>query len=166
MSEPLDQKNVDQLMRRAASGGRASSISLTQREIDAILLRTTPMPLASMSQEDVQSYNFSRPPRVSRDRRGTLESIYARFALSVQALLSSLLRTPMDVVFNGVEQAMFSEYVLSLGTPCASFTFEVGPRVGGEGALDLSTEFAFHLVDRLFGGTGDTPSLARPLTPL
>jgi flagellar motor switch protein FliM len=166
MNEALNQRDVDSLLRRTTSGGKVTADSLTQREIDAILQKTTPVPLAPAISDDVAPYNFSRPPRVSKDRRANLESIYTRFALSLQALLASLLRMPLDVVVGSVEQAMFSEYILSLGTPCASFVFEIGDRMGSQGTIDLSTDFAFHLVDRLFGGPGDPQSLQRPLTLL
>ncbi len=166
MSDALNQRDIDSLIRRTASGGKVTSDSLTQREIDAILQKNTPVPLAPVVSDEIIPYNFSRPPRVSKDRRASLESIYNRFALSMQGLLSSMLRSPVDVVVNSVEQAMFSEFILSLGTPCASFIFSIGNRLGGEGAMDLSTDFAFHLVDRLFGGPGDTAPMGRPLTPL
>ncbi|MCC6650888.1 MAG: flagellar motor switch protein FliM [Candidatus Eisenbacteria bacterium] len=166
MNEGLNQRDVDSLLKRTSSGGKVTADSLTQREIDAILQKTTPVPLAPVVSEDIVPYNFSRPPRVSKDRRANLESIYTRFALSVQALLSSMLRMPIDVVVGSVEQAMFSEFILSLGTPCASFVFDIGDRMGGEGAVDVSTDFAFHLVDRLFGGPGDPQALQRPLTGL
>lgn len=166
MSEALNQKDVDSLLRRTSSGGKVTADSLTQREIDAILQKTTPVPLAPAVSDDVVPYNFSRPPRVSKDRRASLESIYARYALSVQALLGSMLRMPIDVVVSSVEQAMFSEFILSLGTPCAAFVFHIGDRLGGEGAIDLSTDFAYHLVDRLFGGPGEPQNLQRSLTLL
>lgn len=166
MSDALNQRDVDSLLKRTTSGGKVTADSLTQREIDAILLKTTPVPLAPALSDDVAPYNFSRPPRVSKDRRANLESIYTRFALSLQALLASLLRTPLDVVVGSVEQAMFSEYILSLGTPCASFVFDMGDRMDTRGTIDLSTDFAFHLVDRLFGGPGDPQALQRPLTLL
>lgn len=166
MSEGLNQKDVDSLFKRTSTGGRLTSDSLSQREIDAILQKTTPVPLAPVLSDDVVPYNFSRPPRISKERRASLESIYSRFALSVQALFSSLLRSPVDVVVGSVEQAMFSEFILSLGTPCAAFVFDIGEQLGGEGAMDLSTDFAFHLVDRLFGGQGDPQSMQRPLTHL
>jgi flagellar motor switch protein FliM len=166
MNEALNQRDVDSLLKRTSSGGKVTTDSLTQREIDAILLKTTPVPLAPVLTDDVVPYNFSRPPRVSKDRRASLEAIYTRFALSLQGLLGSLLRQPLDVVVGSVEQAMFSEYILSLGTPCASFVFDVGDRMGSQGTIDLSTDFAFHLVDRLFGGPGDPQAMQRPLTPL
>lgn len=166
MSDALNPKGIDSLFKRTGSDGKAQSDSLTQREIDAILQKSTPVPLAPVVSDDIIPYNFSRPPRVSKDRRASLESIYTRYALSMQGMLSSMLRSPVDVLVNSIEQAMLSEFILSLGTPCAAFIFTIGNRLGGEGAMDLSTDFSFHLVDRLFGGPGDSASLGRPLTVL
>ena len=112
MNESLNQRDVEAQLRRTGSSGKGTADSLTQREIDAILQKTTAVPLAPAVSDDVVPYNFSRPPRVSKDRRANLESIYTRFALSLQALLASLLRAPLDVVVGSVEQAMFSEYIL------------------------------------------------------
>ncbi len=155
-----------EVVRRPSPGLGCTGDSLTQREIDAILQKSTPVPLASVASDDVVPYNFSRPPRVSKERRASLEAVHSRFALSLQALLSSMLRTPLDIMVGSIEQAMFSEFVLSLGTPCATFVFALGDRMGSEGAIDLSAHFAFHLVDRLFGGPGDSHPPQRPLTPL
>jgi flagellar motor switch protein FliM len=165
MSDALNQKDIDSLLQRSAAGGSVTNDSLTQREIDAILQRSTPAPLVQ-SAPDLQPYNFIRPPRISKDKRATLESIYGRFALGLQALLSSMLRVPTDVVVHAVEQSMFSEFVLSLATPCAAMVFRMGSRFGGEGVLDLSTEFVFHTLDRLFGGPGDAKLPPRTLTAL
>lgn len=165
MSDALNQKDIDSLLQRTAAGGTVTNDSLTQREIDAILQRSTPAPLVQTA-PDLQPYNFIRPPRISKDKRATLESIYGRFALSLQALLSSMLRVPTDVTVHTVEQSMFSEFVLSLATPCAALVFRMGSRFGGDGVLDLSTEFVFHTLDRLFGGPGDASIPTRTLTTL
>ncbi len=114
---------------------------------------------------EVIAYNFLRPPRISKDRRVQLESIFARFALSMQSMLSTRLRTPMDVTYS-MEQATFSEYVLSVANPCAAFVFSLGGPKGGQGVLDLSVDLAFYIVDRVFGGPGEVTPMQRGLTPL
>ena len=137
---------------------------LTQKEIDALL---TGVPVERQgAAADVVPYNFVRPPRISRDRRTALDAVHQRFALSLQTLLSSRLRTTVDVTIAGVEQVLFSEFLLSLGSPCAAFVFKTGGSVEGHGVIDLSTDFAYHLVDRLFGGPGEPEKLQRGLTPL
>jgi flagellar motor switch protein FliM len=138
--------------------------SLTQKDVDALIKGGTPSP--SSAKREIVPYNFAHPPRVSRDRRTGLEAIYSRFGLSLQALLSSRLRTAVDVDVAGIEQTMFAEYLYSLVSPCAAYVFTTGDALGGQGVLDLGTEVAYHLVDRLFGGPGESDVPKRPLTSL
>lgn len=142
-ADALTQKDIDQLLQGAGSGGARGRKAAVE----------------------VIPYNFLRPPRISKDRRIQLESIFARFALSMQSMLSSRLRTPMDVSCT-VEQATFSEYVLSIANPCAAFVFNLGTQEGGQGVIDLSTDLAFFMLDRSFGGPGESTSVQRGLTPL
>ncbi len=141
------------------------SQALTQKEID-LLLRGTAGEAAVAPPPEIVAYNFVRPPRVSKDRRATLDAIHTRFAISLQGFLTSRLRTPIDVALNGTEQANFSEFILSLASPCAAYVFQIGDALGGQGVLDFSTDVAYQLVDRLFGGPGEPCELRRPLTPL
>lgn len=139
--------------------------ALTQKEIDSLLRGSTP--LASLgSTPEIQAYDFLRPPRISRERRATLEAIYSRFALNCQAFLSSRLRGPTDLEAASVEQATFAEFILSLGNPCACFAFELHDATASAGVIDLSADFAYQLVDRLFGGPGEVRDIRRPLTLL
>jgi flagellar motor switch protein FliM len=141
------------------------SESLSQREID-LILRGTAAVAPAESAVEVIPYDFLRPSRVSKDRQATLEAVFGRFALALQALLTSRLRTPLDVAVSGVEQMMFSEFMISLASPCASFVFRLGDRGGSEGVLDLGTDLGFLLVDRLFGGPGDAAQPRRAHTAL
>ncbi len=146
------------------------SQTLTQKDIDLLLRGTTQETRAATAAPvpavEVVPYNFIRPPRVSKDRRATLEAIHTRFAISLQAMLTSRLRTPIDVVLSSVEQANFSEFILSLASPCAAYVFKIGDRLGSQGVIDFSTDVAYQLVDRLFGGLGETFELRRGLTSL
>ncbi len=136
-----------------------------QSDIEALLRGEVPEP-ERPEQSAVSPYDFVRPPRISKDRLSLIEAIYTRFAVSLHAFLSGRLRTPLDVTLSSVEQVTFSEFVLSLESPCAAFVFEIRDRLRGQGLFDLSTGFCYHLIDRLFGGPGDTFNLRRALTPL
>jgi flagellar motor switch protein FliM len=137
----------------------------SQKDVDSLLKGTAPQP-APESVVEVIPYNFLRPPRIAKDRQALLNGIYQRFAVSLQALLSSRLRTPVDVALSSVEQATFAEFIFSLATPCAAYVYGLGDRVGGQGVLDLGTDFSYYLIDRLFGGPGDPQDMKRPLTLL
>ncbi len=140
--------------------------TLSQQDIDSLLQGGTPASTSAPKGPDVQPYNFLRPPRISKERRAIIEAIHARFALNLQSFLSSRLRQSTDVTITSVEQATFAEFVFSLGNPCASFIFRLGDATGTQAALDLGTDLAYHIVDRLFGGPGESRDVRRPLTSL
>lgn len=141
--------------------------ALSQKDIDSILktgasaVEARPQPVV-----DAIPYNFRRPPLIHRNRQATLDAVYGRFALSVQALLSSRVRTACDIVVSSVEQATFAEFTFSLANPCAAFVFDLGGDNAGSGVIDLGTDLAYYLVDRLFGGPGESSGIQRPTTPL
>ena len=147
------------------SGERVPSDSLMQKDIDQ-LLQASPAAVAvrAAPPPEVTAYDFLRPPRISRERRVQLDAIFARFALATQSMFSSRLRVAMDVSCT-IEQATFSEYVLQLRHPCAAFVLSLGGS-RGQGAIDLTTDLAFYLVDRAFGGPGEVTPIPRGLTAL
>ncbi len=137
----------------------------SQKDIDSLLKGASPV-VPSDGPVEVIPYNFLRPPRIAKDRQALLNGIYQRIAVSLQALFSSRLRTAVDVVLSSVEQATFAEFIFSLATPCAAYVYELGDKVGGQAALDLGTDFSYYLLDRLFGGPGESQDIKRPLTLL
>jgi flagellar motor switch protein FliM len=113
-----------------------------------------------------QAYDFRRPPKISRDRQSMLDTLQGRFAMSLQAFLSSRLRRPTDVTAGGRDFLTFGEFVDSLGDSCTAFTYDLGEQVGTHGAVLLDPMLAGFLVDRLFGGTGDASGDRGALTTL
>ncbi len=134
----------------------------SQKDIDALL----DAPAYGDAPVGVVPYNFTRPPRVSKDTLASIDAVYGRFAAAVQAYLSSRLRLPVEVSVSAIEEVSYAEYVLSLGAPCAAFSFDAGDATSAHGIIEMTTPFSYHLIDRLFGGSGDSMDLPRPLTPL
>jgi flagellar motor switch protein FliM len=137
----------------------------SQKDVDSLLQGAAPV-AAPEAPVEVIPYNFLRPPRIAKDRQALLNGIYQRIAVSLQALFSSRLRSQADVALASVEQATFAEFIFSLATPCAAFIYQLGDKVGGQGVLDLGTDFSYYLLDRLFGGPGEAQEIKRPLTLL
>ena len=125
-----------------------------------------PRLLSPAAAESASPFDFRRPPRVPRMRQVAIQGVYDRFAQSLQALFSSRLRRPTDVVVQRVEQELFGEFVTSLPDPCAAFVFDLGGSTAGQGILNFENAFAFLLIDRLFGGPGNSGDFARALTQL
>jgi len=137
----------------------------SQKDVDSLLKGAAPV-AAPEAVVEVIPYNFLRPPRIAKDRQALLNGIYQRIAVSLQSLFSSRLRTSVDVILSSVEQATFAEFIFSLATPCAAYVYTLGDKVGGQGVIDLGTDFSYPLIDRLFGGMGEVTDLKRPLTLL
>jgi flagellar motor switch protein FliM len=148
--------------------------TLSQNEIDALLggSRSGAAPAAAASipsidsMEEAQNYDFRRPRRVSKEKLRTLQATYDRFAKALEGWLLGRVRGKVQLTVQSIEQFSFDEFTLSLPTPCASFIADVEESGGQQAVIDFGVDFAFFLVDRLFGG-GTEPSVAtRPLTPI
>ena len=118
------------------------------------------------SQHDAQRYDFRRPHRMSKERLRTIEAMYERMVKNVESFLMSRVRGQVELRLQSVEQFSFGEFTLSLPTPCSSYIVDVNGDGGLQGVIDFGTEFAFFLVDRLFGGGGAPTIMNRPLTEL
>jgi flagellar motor switch protein FliM len=148
-----------------------ASETLSQNEIDALLgVRPGSGPVSLPEPRAVdaaaQPYDFRRPRRVSKEKLRTLQATYDRFAKALEGWLLGRVRGKVQLTVQSIEQFSFNEFTLSLSTPCASFIADVAESGGQQAVIDFGSEFAFYLVDRLFGG-GTEPSVAnRALTPI
>ncbi len=140
--------------------------TLSQVDIDRLLgseaARMTPRSTAKL---DVQMYDFRRPYRVSKDRLRTLEAMYERLVKNLEGWLISRVRGQMEIRLQSVEQFSFGEFTLSLPTPCSSFVFDI-KGTGQKGVIDVGQEFAYFIIDKVFGGDGSATPPNRPLTPI
>ena len=143
-----------------------------QNEIDVLLggvaagSAIVPPPMTGEAPPEAQTYDFRRPHRISKEKLRTLEAMYERFAQSLEGWLMGRVRGGVQLTLRSVEQLSFGEFTLSLPTPCASYTFELRETGGQQGVIDFGHEFAFFLVDRLFGGSGAPAIPNRALTPI
>ena len=135
---------------------------LRQKDIDVLFLGSA----AVAPPSQVTPWDFTRSPRVSRDRRVALKAVQERFACSLETFLGARLRVPAEVGVVGLEEVTAAEFALSLGAPCAAWVFGTGGRSAGRGVLDLGADLSLQLVDRLFGGSGDPMPVSRVLTTL
>lgn len=115
---------------------------------------------------EVKSYDFRRPHRVSKERLLALEAMYERLVKSLEGWLVGRVRTKVELALNVVEQVSFGEFTHSLPTPCAAYLFRIQDTGGLKGVIEVGNDFAYFLVDRLFGGAGTPMAFNRALTPL
>lgn len=150
-NDTLNQNEIDRLL----GGGAGSSL-------DIAMSGRRPAPL----QMEVQRYDFRRPHRISKERLRTIEAMYERMVKNFESYLMSRVRGQVEVRLQSVEQFSFGEFTLSLPTPCCSYVADINGKNGLQGVIDFGTDFAFFLVDRLFGGGSAPTIMNRPLTAL
>ena len=143
---------------------------LSQEEIDALLAATTgqgPSEDArpSLVNDGITAYNFRRPDRVSKEQLRSLHFLHDRFAKNLSTSLSAFLRAMTNVSILSVEQFTYSEFLMSLPDPTAFYSIAMPP-LDGVGALEVNPAVAFSMVDRMLGGTGDSPAPNRALTEI
>lgn len=142
---------------------------LSQAEIDALLVAAAPHgheprhPANAAMQ--VSRYNFRRPDRVSKEQLRSLHFLHDRYAVNLSSSLSAFLRAVTEVSIVSVEQFAYSEFLMSCPDPTAFYSFAMLP-VEGMAALEINPSIAFTMIDRMLGGTGQTPAPNRALTEI
>src|SRR5690606_14500395 len=76
------------------------------------------------------------------------------------------MRGQVELRLHSIEPIGFGEFTMSLPTPCASYLVTVKDSGGLQGVIDIGYEFAYSVVDRLFGGNGQPLALQRSLTSI
>jgi flagellar motor switch protein FliM len=142
---------------------------LSQAEIDALLLaasgRGLGVPQAEQAEVNVATYNFRRPDRVSKEQLRSLHFMHDRYAVNISTSLSAFLRAVTEVSIISVEQFAYSEFLMSLPDPTAFYSFLMAP-LDGLAAIEINPSIAFSMVDRMLGGSGQTPPPSRALTEI
>ncbi len=115
---------------------------------------------------DLQRYDFRRPHRVSKERLRTLEAMYGRLVQALEGWLMSRVRGQIELKLRSIEQLSFGEFIATMETPCAAYIFDISDSGQQQGVINFGNEFAYFLVDRLFGGSGAATTMHRALTPM
>ncbi len=110
-------------------------------------------------------YNFRRPDRVPKTMLRSLQLLHDKFCSNVSSSLSAYLRAITEVTLLSVEQTSYNEFLLSLSDPTCYNAITIKP-LTGMAAFEMNLDMAFPLIDRLLGGTGNTPKLTRNITDI
>ena len=145
MAEVLSQQEIDQLLNNIKTGGEQSHSNSQEKE--------------------AVPYDFRLPNRISKNQLRTIRNIHENFAESLSSYLMTKLQSIININVISVDQIYYSEYVLSVSNPACLFLYDVrGSDI--KGILELSTELAFTLIDRLLGGSGKGTKQAKGITPI
>lgn len=144
---------------------------LSQDEIDALLtaistgeVDTTDLS-AQKDQKKVKIYDFRRPDKFSKDHIRTLQMMHETFARLTTTALSAQLRALVSVHVASVDQLTYEEFIRSIPNPTTLAVINMDP-LKGSAVLEIDPSITFTIIDKLFGGTGESTKLSRELTDI
>ncbi len=160
MTDVLDQSEVDALLAAVDSGDMRPEQSPSSGGGGSYAAaRARP-------QADVQTYDFKRPERVSKDQMRALEGLHEGFGRNFGAAISGYLRTIIEVSVAHIEQLTYSEFIHSLPNPTC-FNLLKAEQLDGQLCLEISPLIIYPIIDRLLGGSNaDLFIPQRPLTQI
>jgi len=148
MTEVLSQDEIDALLSAISSG-----------DTDVEEIRDVG------EQRKVKIYDFKRPDKFSKDHIRTLQMMHETFARLTTTSLSAQLRALVHVHVASVDQLTYEEFIRSIPNPTTLAIINMDP-LKGSGILEVDPSISFTVIDRLFGGSGETPKLSRELTEI
>ncbi len=144
---------------------------LSQDEIDALL---NAISSGEVSEEDYSSvgeqkkvkiYDFKRPDKFSKDQIRTLQMMHETFARLATTGLSAQLRALVVVHVTSVDQLTYEEFIRSIPNPTTLAIINMDP-LKGSAILEMDPSITFTIIDRLFGGKGESTKINRELTDI
>ena len=138
MNEVLSQDEIDQLLQAISTG---------ESEADEF------KPVTDTRR--IKIYDFRRPDKFSKEQICTVSNMHETFARLTTTSLSAQLRTLVHVHVASVDQLTYEEFIRSIPTPTTLAVINMDP-LKGNAVLEIAPEITFIIIDRLFGGSGDT----------
>jgi flagellar motor switch protein FliM len=144
---------------------------LSQDEIDALLTAISAGEVdttdysAAKEQRKVKIYDFRRPDKFSKDQIRTLQMMHETFARLTTTALSAQLRALVSVHVASVDQLTYEEFVRSIPNPTTLAVINMDP-LKGSAVLEIDPSITFTIIDKLFGGSGDSARITRELTDI
>ena len=138
MNEVLSQDEIDQLLQAISTG---------ESEADEFKPAT--------DTRRIKIYDFRRPDKFSKEQIRTVSNMHETFARLTTTSLSAQLRTLVHVHVASVDQLTYEEFIRSIPTPTTLAVINMDP-LKGNAVLEIAPEITFIIIDRLFGGSGDT----------
>lgn len=151
MTEVLSQSEIDALLSAISSGESLDNIDTKRVEVE---------------HRKIKIYDFKRPDKFSKDQIRTLQMMHENFARVTTTSLSAQLRTLVGIHVASVDQLTYEEFIRSVSNPSTLAIVSMDP-LKGSSILEIDPSITFTIIDRLFGGPGESPkNLNRELTDI
>jgi flagellar motor switch protein FliM len=121
--------------------------------------------MAQEKDKKIQTYNFKRPDRISKNQIRSLHFVHDRFARNASSSLSAYLRMVVEISLEAIEQVTYADFLANAADPTCYASVSLKP-LDGQAALELRPEAVFPMIDRLLGGSGESIQNIRPMTEI
>jgi len=148
MTEVLSQDEIDQLLTAISAG-----------DVEA---EEAPKPA---EQRKIKIYDFKRPDKFSKEQIRTVSIMHETFARLTTTPLSAQLRSLVQVHVASVDQLTYEEFIRSIPNPTTLAVINMDP-LKGSAILEIDPAITFSIIDRLFGGKGESAKVSRDLTDI
>ena len=119
----------------------------------------------SLESKKVKIYDFKRPDKFSKDQIRTLQMMHETFARLSTTGLSAQLRSMVGLHVATVDQLTYEEFIRSIPNPTTLAIINMDP-LRGSIILEIDPTISFAIIDRLFGGKGQSVKIARELSDI
>lgn len=136
MSDVLSQNEIDDLLQALSTG-----------EVNVNEIKDEP------GEKRIKKYDFRRPDKFAKDQLRTLQIIHENFSRLLNNFLSGYLRTLVNIDVLSVEQLTYYEFSNSISDPAVLGLIDFSP-LDGQIMIDVGTDIAFSMIERVLGGTG------------
>ncbi len=156
MTDILSQDEIDALLTAVSSGESfPATPETTQKSVTAV----------KREKKRLKVYDFRRPDKFSKDQIRTLQMMHETFARLTTTSLSAQLRTLVHVHVVSVDQLTYEEFIRSIPSPTTLGIINMDP-LKGSSVIELDPSITFAIIDRLFGGKGESLKTNRELTDI
>ena len=135
MSEILSQSEIDELLNTLMAGDSAPA----SEDSDGL------------PKVKIKEYDFRTANRFPKEQMRTFQVVFETFSQLFSSKLSSVLRVSCECEVLSIEECSYSEFNNSLPVPVILAVMEAPPMYGSLIA-QMSPEFAYMIISRLFGG--------------
>ncbi len=148
MNEVLSQDEIDQLL-TAISSGDVETEEISQPS----------------ENRKIKIYDFKRPDKFSKEQIRTVSIMHETFARLTTTSLSANLRSLVQVHVASVDQLTYEEFIRSIPNPTTLGIINMDP-LKGSAIMEIDPAITFSIIDRLFGGQGESTKVTRDLTDI
>lgn len=113
----------------------------------------------------IKRYDFKRPDKFSKEQIRTVSIMHETLARLTTASFSAHLRCLAHVHVAAVDQLTYEEFIRSIPNPTTIAVVNMDP-LKGSALLEIDPSIVFPIIDRLFGGQGEGPSIKRELSEI